>query len=213
MRKVVVKDLGIIPYQVAEQMMRDLQQKRLQDEIIDTLLILEHEEVVTIGPRARNDGISAPDGYPSVAVDRGGGLTWHGSGQMVFYPIFRWDLPGEVNVAKIIESIEGWVIAALAKLSIESCRDKRMQGVWVDGKKVCSIGLSFRNWVSRHGFTINLNTPAGRVEDMAGCGLEKATTTSLARLGQHISSENMRLALLETMLEYTSREAQAVNEP
>ena len=213
MRTVTVTDLGLTPYQVAEKMMRDLQMKRLNDEITDTLLILEHEEVVTIGPRARNDGISAPEGYPSVAVDRGGGLTWHGSGQMVFYPIFKWDLPGEVNVAKIIEYIERWVIAALAKLKIDSSRDQRMQGVWVDGKKVCSIGLSFRSWVSRHGFTINLDTPIGRVEEMSGCGLEKSTTTSLARLGQQISPENMRLALLETMLECIGREAQGVNEP
>ena len=213
MRKVSVEHFGITPYLDAEKMMRNLQKKRLQDEITDTLLILQHEEVVTIGPRARNDGISAPDGYPSIAVDRGGGLTWHGSGQLVFYPVFKWDLGGEGNVAKIIALIEGWVIAALAKLSIDSCRDQRMQGVWVDGKKICSIGLSFRNWVSRHGFTINLDTPAGRVEDMAGCGLEKATTTSLARLGHHITPENMRLALLETMPECTGREALAVDEP
>lgn len=213
MRKVTVEDLGITPYPVAEKMMRDLQIKRLQDEISDTLLILQHEEVVTVGPRARNDGISAPEGYPSVAVDRGGGLTWHGPGQMVFYPIFKWDLPGEGNVAKIIASIEEWVIAAFAKLSIDSCRDQRMQGVWVDGKKVCSIGLSFRRWVSRHGFTINLDTPAGRVEGMAGCGLEKATTTSLARLGQQISSEEIRQALLETMLKCTGRKLQLNDEP
>jgi lipoate-protein ligase B len=213
MRTVAVTDLGLTPYQVAEKMMRDLQMKRLNDEITDTLLILEHEEVVTVGPRARNDGVSAPEGYPSIAVDRGGGLTWHGSGQMVFYPIFKWDLPGEVNVAKIIQSIEEWVISALAKLKIDSSRDQRMQGVWVDGKKVCSIGLSFRSWVSRHGFTINLDTPSGRVEEMAGCGLEKSTTTSLARLGQQISPENMRLALLETMLDCIGREAQGVNEP
>ena len=213
MRKVMVKDLGIIPYQDAEGIMRKLQLKRLNDEITDTLLILEHEEVVTIGPRARNDGIKAPEGYPSVAVDRGGGLTWHGSGQMVFYPIFRWDLPDEINVAKIISIIEEWVISALEKLSIESSRDERMQGVWVEGKKICSIGLSFRNWVSRHGFTINLDTPIGRVEDMSGCGLEAATTTSLARLDRDIKPENMRLALLETMLESIGRQAMGADEP
>ena len=212
MRKVIVDDLGIIPYPVAQKMMRDLQMKRLREEIDDTLLILQHEEVVTVGPRARNDGISAPDGYPSLAVDRGGGLTWHGPGQMVFYPIFKWDFAGEGNVKKIIALIEDWVIAALAKLSIDSCRDQRMQGVWVEGKKVCSIGLSFRRWVSRHGFTINLDTPAGRVEGMAGCGLEKATTTSLARLGQRISPEEMRQALLETMLECIGRKAQLFDE-
>lgn len=192
-----VRDLGVVPYEEAQALMRELQQQRINGEIEDTLLVLEHPEVVTVGPRARNDGIAPPDGYPSVAVDRGGGLTWHGPGQVVGYPIVKWgERQGEASVADIIHIIEGWIINTLAAFDIHGVRDDRMQGVWVDGRKVASIGLSFLRWVSRHGFSVNLNTPSGRVEGLAGCGLAADTTTSLAKLGYDISPASFVEALL-----------------
>ena len=100
-------------------------------------------------------------------------------------------------MADIIHIIEGWLIDTLARFDVLGVRDDRMQGVWVDGRKVCSIGLSFLRWVSRHGFSVNLNTPAGRVENVAGCGLSADTTTSLANLGYNINAE----AFVETLLE------------
>ena len=73
-----------------------------------------------------------------------------------------------------------------------------MQGVWVGEKKICSIGLSFLRWVSRHGFTINYDTPIGRVENLAGCGLTESTTTSLNRLNHSVSRHELEQALLST---------------
>lgn len=193
-----VRDLGVVSYPEAQVLMRELQQQRIEDAIPDTLLILSHPEVVTVGPRARNDGIHPPSDYETVAVDRGGGLTWHGPGQVVGYPIFKWGKrEGESSVADIIHIIEGWLIDTLASFDVLGVRDDRMQGVWVDGRKVCSIGLSFLRWVSRHGFSVNLNTPVSRVENVAGCGLSADTTTSLANLGYDISAE----AFVETLLE------------
>jgi lipoate-protein ligase B len=195
-----IQELGIVPYGDSLNMMKSLQSQRINDEIPDTLLILEHHEVVTIGPRARNDGIRPPTDYPTEAVDRGGGLTWHGPGQIVCYPIFKWGLRDqEASVAEIITKIEQWVINALSTLNIQGVRDHRMQGVWVDGHKICSIGLSFLRWVSRHGFTINIDTPPGRVEGVAGCGLTTDTTTSLANLGYDVELQAVKQALLETM--------------
>ena len=192
-----VCELGVVPYEEAQQLMKDLQQQRIEGTISDTLLVLSHPEVVTVGPRARNDGIAPPADYPSVAVDRGGGLTWHGPGQVVVYPIVKWgERQGEASVADIIHLIEGWVINALAAFDIHGVRDERMQGVWVDGRKVASIGLSFLRWVSRHGFSVNLNTPEGRVEGLAGCGLAADTTTSLAQLGYNLDAE----AFIQTLL-------------
>ena len=199
LRHVEVSHLGTTPYLEAMELMKTLQAKRINDEIPDTLLILEHPEIVTVGPRARNDGIAPPEDYASQAVDRGGGLTWHGPGQIVAYPIFKWNYDDEKSVAFIIEKIEAWVIRALDKVGIRGARDERMQGVWVKGRKICSIGLSFLRWTSRHGFTINLNTPEGRVEGIAGCGLEQATTTSLSVLGYDVSNEAMVSSLLTTM--------------
>jgi lipoate-protein ligase B len=197
---VEVRELGVVPYEEAQALMKDLQRKRIDGTIPDTLLILSHPEVVTVGPRARNEGIAPPTDYATVAVDRGGGLTWHGPGQLVCYPIFQWGInERESSVADIIHLIEEWVLLALGTLGIHGERDGRMQGVWVNGHKICSIGLSFLRWTSRHGFTVNIDTPTGRVEGVAGCGLEPATTTSLARLGHATSFEAVRDALLEVL--------------
>ena len=192
-----VRRLGVVPYHEAQALMKELQQQRINGDIDDTLLVLEHPEVVTVGPRARNDGVRPPPDYETVAVDRGGGLTWHGPGQVVGYPIVKWgEREGEASVADIIHLIEGWIINALAAFDVHGIRDGRMQGVWVDGRKVASIGLSFLRWVSRHGFSVNLNTPEGRVEGVAGCGLAADTTTCLAQLGYHVEPDAFIDALL-----------------
>ena len=198
MRQLVITELGKIGHSESDELMRVMQSKRINDEIIDTILVCEHEEIVTVGPRARNDGISPPPGYASSPVDRGGGLTWHGPGQLVIYPIIKWDLEGESNVKAVITILEEWVITALSKLGIEGHRDERMQGVWVGENKICSIGLSFLRWTSRHGLTINCNTPRGRVEMVSGCGLAQDTTTSLAALGIETTTEMVMKSLKET---------------
>ena len=199
MREVDVRHEGLTDYTDALQLMKDLQKQRIDDEIPDTLLIMEHPEIVTVGPRARNDGILPPEDYATHPVDRGGGLTWHGPGQLVVYPVFKWDLEGEVSVAAIIHVLEEWILKTLAICGIEGARDERMQGVWVNGKKISSIGLSFLRWTSRHGFTINYDTPEGRVEMLAGCGLGMDTTTSLAGVGHAIERKQLLDALLECM--------------
>ena len=199
MQSVDIRILGIVEYTDALELMSALQQQRINEEIPDTILFLEHPEIVTVGPRARNDGIAPPSDYRSHPVDRGGGLTWHGPGQLVVYPIIHWNKDDERSVADIISKIESWVIAGLETIDIVGYRDERMQGVWVDDKKICSIGLSFLRWVSRHGFTINYNTPNGRVENLAGCGLTEATTTSLSNLGTRVTRQQLEHALLQSI--------------
>ena len=196
MQKTDIQKFDIVEYNDAVEMMSVLQMQRINGEISDTLLIMEHPEIVTVGPRARNDGIHPPEDYATQAVDRGGGLTWHGPGQLVVYPIIHWNKEDEKSVASIIFKLEEWVIESLSILGIEGYRDERMQGVWVEGKKICSIGLSFLRWVSRHGLTINYNTPTGRVENLAGCGLAESTTTSLHRLNHSVSRQELEDALL-----------------
>ena len=199
MQTVDIRILGIVEYTDALELMSALQQQRINEEIPDTILFLEHPEIVTVGPRARNDGIAPPSDYKSHPVDRGGGLTWHGPGQLVVYPIIHWNKDDERSVSDIISKIESWVIAGLETLGIVGYRDERMQGVWVDDKKICSIGLSFLRWVSRHGFTINYDTPDGRVENLAGCGLTEATTTSLSNLGTRVTRQQLEDALLQSI--------------
>ena len=199
LRQVEVRRLGQVEYATAQQLMRELQNQRLNGDIGDTLLICSHPEIVTIGPGARRDGIIVPSEYPTIDVDRGGGITWHGPGQLVVYPIFKWDLEEEGNVKKIISKLEQWSICALELLGIRANTNSRMQGVWVGDSKIGSVGLAFMRWVSRHGFTINYSTPKGRVETLDGCGLSAGTTTSLDRLGYDISGDELVQALLDTM--------------
>ena len=204
-RVVDVRRLGHIQYSDADSMMRDLQQNRMSDNIPDTLLFCSHPEIVTMGPAARRDQVVVPADYPTTDVDRGGGITWHGPGQLVVYPIFKWNLEGEANVKLITSKLEQWAISSLAIVGIRASTDERMQGVWVEGAKVGSVGLAFKRWVSRHGFTVNYATPKGRVETLDGCGLVAGTTTSLDRLGYEISGDELIEALLSNMPENLSR--------
>ena len=194
---------GNSTHQEIDSLMMSLQEKRIKDLIEDTLIFVEHPEIVTIGRRGMLDNIEAPEGFVSSSVDRGGGLTWHGPGQLVGYPIFRWK---EESVRTVITTIEEWILSSLSKFGVEGNRDETMQGVWFNGYKIASIGLAFSKWVSRHGFDINLDTPKGRIESVEGCGLPLGKHTSLSKFGYNISVKEMERALVETMPKILGRE-------
>ena len=187
---------GKSTHQDVDKLMIELQSKRINDEINDTLIFVEHPEIVTIGRRGMLDNLQAPDDFESSSVDRGGGLTWHGPGQLVGYPIFRWK---EESVRTVIKTIEEWILLSLSKFGVAGSRDEAMQGVWFKDHKIASIGLAFSKWVSRHGFDINLDTPEGRIESVEGCGLPLGKHTSLSKFGYNISIEDMQSSLLENM--------------
>lgn len=182
--------------------MRVLQKKRINDEIIDTIILVEHPEIVTVGPKAVRDGVVISGEYSQSIVDRGGGITWHGPGQLVLYPIIKWNSE-EQSVRGIINKMENLVIKTLEDLGIKGDRDPAMMGVWVDEKKVCSIGLAFLHWVSRHGLALNYATPGQRIENLACCGMDLGVTTSLDKLGYRMNQngdEITRELIEETIL-------------
>ena len=182
--------------------MRVLQKKRINDEIIDTIILVEHPEIVTVGPKAVRDGDVISGEYSQSIVDRGGGITWHGPGQLVLYPIIKWNSE-EQSVRGIINKMENLVIKTLEDLGIKGYRDPAMLGVWVDEKKVCSIGLAFLHWVSRHGLALNYATPGQRIENLACCGMDLGVTTSLDKLGYRMNQngdEITRELIEETIL-------------
>lgn len=187
---------GNSTHQDVDKLMIELQTRRINNDINDTLIFVEHPEIVTIGRRGMLDNLNAPDGFESSSVDRGGGLTWHGPGQLVGYPIFRWK---EESVRTVITTIEEWILESLSKFGVQGIRDEAMQGVWFEGYKIASIGLAFSKWVSRHGFDINLDTPEGRIESVEGCGLPLGRHTSLSKFGYNISVKDMQNSLLENM--------------
>ena len=181
-----------------------LRERRREGQIPDILLLVEHPATYTCGRATPPEHLLSEE-LDVVPIDRGGSVTFHGPGQLVAYPIFKWDLEDEANVKRITAKLEQWTISALAILGILAGTDERMQGVWVEGSKVGSVGLAFKRWVSRHGFTVNYATPKGRVETLDGCGLIAGTTTSLDRLGYEISGDELIEALLSNMPENLSR--------
>ena len=201
MKKIQVLRAGIAEHSHISEIMIKMQQKRINDEIIDSIILVEHPEVVTIGPKANREGVIVSDDYKQTVVDRGGGITWHGPGQLVAYPIVKWE-NDEQSVRKIINKIEDLIIKTLNDLDIDGYRDPAMMGVWVDGKKICSIGLAFLHWVSRHGLALNYATPGNRIENLACCGLDIGTTTSLEKLGYTTNNDGEKITkkLLEDTL-------------
>jgi len=175
-----------------------MQKKRIRDEIPDTIILVEHPEIVTIGPKAVRDGVTVTDDYSQSIVDRGGGITWHGPGQLVLYPIIKWN-SNEQSIKGIISKMEQLVIKTLEDLNIIGYRDPAMMGVWVDDKKICSIGLAFLHWVSRHGLALNYATPGDRIENLPCCGMDIGKTTSLDKLGynKNLNGEKITRELLE----------------
>jgi len=194
---------GNSSHDVIDQLMVQLQARRIKDEIRDTLIFVEHPEIVTVGRRGMLDNIQAPEGFASSNVDRGGGLTWHGPGQLVGYPIFKWK---EESVRTVITKIEDWILSSLLLVNIAGVRNDAMQGVWFNGYKIASIGLAFSKWVSRHGFDINLNTPDNRIESVEGCGLPIGKHTSLSKFDYDISIQQMQNLLIQTMPAILDRE-------
>ena len=195
-------EAGNAAHSDVDHLMVGLQEQRIDDKIPDTLIFVEHPEIVTIGRRGMLDGLEAPDGFASSNVDRGGGITWHGPGQLVGYPVFKWQ---EESIRKVITMIEEWIIISLDKLGIKAVRNEAMQGVWYEDQKIASIGLAFSKWVSRHGFDINLATPSGRIESVEGCGLPIGKHTSLSSFGFDISIKQMQDILIETMPQVLGR--------
>ena len=201
MKKIQVLRAGIAEHSHISEIMIKMQQKRINDEILDSIILVEHPEVVTIGPKANREGVIVSEDYKQTVVDRGGGITWHGPGQLVAYPIVKWE-NDEQSVRKIINKIEDLIIKTLNDLDINGYRDPAMMGVWVDGKKICSIGLAFLHWVSRHGLALNYATPGNRIENLACCGLDIGTTTSLDKLGYTTNNDGEKITkkLLEDTL-------------
>ena len=198
--ELTVLKFGITQHEEIDLKMKKMQFDRISNKSGNKIIFVEHMDVVTVGPRAIKSGIVIPEGYTSRKVDRGGSITWHGPGQLIVYPIIHWNHDDEKSVKAIISKLENWVITAFRELGITGYRDERMMGVWVDEKKICSIGLSFMKWVSRHGLSININTPKGRVETLEGCGLSQNITTSLAAIGhKNITRELMENALLNNI--------------
>jgi len=177
-----VARLGVVNYAAAFELQNALVAARIRDEIGDTLLLLEHPHVYTLGRGADPSYIrNAPSGVPIYRVSRGGQVTYHGPGQLVGYPIVK--LGGvKRDVSRYLRKLEGALIEALREFGIDGARREGMTGVWAGPRKIASIGVGIRRWVTLHGFALNVATDLSYFDPIVPCGIEGCRMTSIAEL-------------------------------
>ncbi len=187
-----VLQLGLVPYSQALDQQMALVAERVQRKIPDTLILLEHPPVVTLG-RAKttaNLRVSLEDlrerGIEFVEITRGGDVTYHAPGQLVGYPIFDLTQHGR-DVLQFCRRVESALIGVLDRHGIRAKAVPGKAGVWVDDRKIASMGLSLRRWVTFHGFALNVNTELAGFQVIRPCGEEPSVMTSMAKeLGRSV---------------------------
>ena len=171
-------DFGRMEYGEALELQRELASKRAKGEIPDTLVLVEHEHVITLG-RKTTPANFRPQDIPVFQVERGGDATYHGPGQLVGYPIV---LLSDHDVRRHVRNIEEAIIRAVGYFGIKGERVEGHPGIWVGGRKLASIGVAVTDWVTYHGFALNVNTDLSYFELIRPCGLDPATMTSMQRV-------------------------------
>ena len=196
-RRGYVIDLGLIDYEKAWDLQHQLWSKRVEGEVPDLLLILEHPHVITLGRRGnRSHLLVSPEvleamRIPIFHVERGGDVTYHGPGQMVIYPVLDLKEYG-YRLIRYIGQIEDVILRVLKDFGIEGRRDPVNRGVWVNEEKIASVGVAIKRWVSFHGFSLNYETDLKYFELINPCGLEGKKMTSMAKiLGTMIFRERL----------------------
>ena len=181
-----VLDLGHAAYLPVLELQRSLVEQRRSRELDhDLLLLVEHDPVVTLGrgTRASSLPLSPSElerrGVPVVEIERGGDVTWHGPGQLVGYPIL--DLNDHrPDLHWYLRTIEEALIGALASLGLSAGREPGRTGVWIRGRKIASIGVHVRQWVTFHGFALNVQPDLGAFDQIVPCGIDGVVMTSVA---------------------------------
>ncbi len=181
-QNLIVAELGVVDYDDALAMQMAMLAARIDGSIGDTLLMMEHPHVFTLG-RGADEGfiIGNRDDVPIRRVSRGGEVTYHGPGQLIGYPILK--LEGrDRDVTKYLRNLEAAMIDALAKFGIEAGRRDGMTGVWVGARKIASIGVGIRRWTTWHGFALNVSTDLSYFDSIVPCGIEGCRMTSVGEM-------------------------------
>ena len=188
-RQLEVRRLGLIAYDEALALQRDLVEQRRANEIPDLLLLLEHPPVITLGVRseiARANVVASSERLAELGVavhetGRGGDVTYHGPGQVVGYPIL--DLkPDRCDVHKYVRDLEEVMIRVCAAYGINASRIPGLTGTWVGAEKIGAIGIRISRWITSHGFAFNVRTDLDHFKLIVPCGITDRGVTSLEKV-------------------------------
>jgi len=199
-----VVDLGTRPYREVWDHQLELVTRRQTNDVPDTLLVVEHPHVFTLGrSRAAQANVVNPGDVEVIEIERGGDVTYHGPGQLVAYPIVLLD-GAERDLHKFLRNMEEAVIRTCARAGLVADRELGKTGVWTtdrDGarKKLCSMGIACRKWVTFHGLALNVTTDLSYFHRINPCGFESSVMTSLAAQLDTVDPAAVRAALIEEL--------------
>jgi lipoyl(octanoyl) transferase len=196
---------GLSPYPPVLAEMEERAAAIRAGEASELVWLLEHPPLFTAGTSADPAELFNPQGFPVYAAGRGGRYTYHGPGQRVGYVLVDLDRRGR-DVRHYVHSLEGWVIATLARLGVEARRAEGRIGIWADGPrgeaKVGAIGVRVRRWVAYHGFSVNLAPELSHFSGIVPCGIADFPVTSLAEMGESFDFDRFDLALRDGLCDF-----------
>jgi lipoyl(octanoyl) transferase len=190
-REALLVDLGVMNYGQALGFQKQVWQLRVDEKVPDTLLLVEHPHVITLGKSGRIENLLAPEaklrqeGVELYRVERGGDITYHGPGQLVGYPIFLLQ-DALAGVRKFVAAMEASLIQALSVWRIRGESRPRLTGVWVGDKKIAALGIAVSRRVTFHGFALNVNTDLNYFRLINPCGIGRGVTSMCRELGRRI---------------------------
>ena len=202
MRKIDILDLGVRSYKKVWDLQKELVKKRQNGQINDTLILVEHEPVYTLGKNADENHIlqHTPRNVKTYQIERGGDVTFHGPGQLVGYPIL--DLHNyKKSISWYMRGLEQLIIDTLAEFTVTAERKDGLTGVWVGDEKIAALGVRVTRWITMHGFALNVTPDLTYYSGIIPCGIFEYGVTSMARfLTDEVTVDSVKQVLIEKFM-------------
>lgn len=197
--QILVQNIGRKSYKAVWDLQKEMQQQRIKGEIDDTLILVEHDPVYTLGKNANEDHLlqSRDESIDVFNIERGGDITFHGPGQLVVYPIL--DLSNyKKSVSWYMRTLEQVLIDTLIEFKIIAQRNEGLTGVWVGDEKIAALGVRISRWVTMHGFSLNVNPDLSFYDGIIPCGIFDHGVTSMEQLlGETQNNDNVKNMVIE----------------
>jgi len=202
--QILVQNIGRKSYKAVWDLQKEMQQQRINGNIEDTLILVEHNPVYTLGKNANEDHLlqSRDESVDVFNIERGGDITFHGPGQLVGYPIL--DLSNyKKSVSWYMRTLEQVLIDTLIEFKIIAQRNDGLTGVWVGDEKIAALGVRISRWVTMHGFALNVNPDLSFYDGIIPCGIFDHGVTSMEQLlGETQNNDNVKNVVIEKFNKY-----------
>jgi len=195
-----VIDLGLTDYEIVHKKQLEIHSSVTSEKSDEIIIITEHYPVYTLG-RGEKGTEDQLYGIPVVHVERGGQLTYHGPGQIVGYPILNLQ-KRRLSIPQYLRKLENTLIDALQELGVSAeYREEHLAGLWVGEKKLVSIGIAVRHWVTFHGFALNVDCDLTPFHPVNPCGLPGTQITSLKELGCRVDKKEVQRCVIKKLIQ------------